>query len=256
MADEAENKAAEEVPESTQTQEQAPATEVQDAQSQAGADKPAWKVGDTTYDDPGKMAEAFRKFQGEYTRVSQERAQYRDKAGASEYLITLIKSDPELLRQVQARMNQGQTQEQAVRNTAAANAHDPRVEELAEKLDRMEMRDAKNEFSAKHKDLKDADYEAITDWIRSKGSALENWSYGDMLDAAYHAVILPKQLEKFRIAEEQKTKEEEARKGPKLLGSQASTSNSKAMEIPKGKLSSKQERDLASKVWQESSRRK
>lgn len=221
---------------------QTPATEVAPSQtpeqsaSQTPTQAQVWKarIGDTEYDEQTwktKGVEDFRKFHGEFTRTKQEAARLRDESGAGLELLQLVKGDPKLLAEVRARMQAGQSQEQAVQQ---ATQNDPRVDQLYQKVDAMEQEKASNSFRSKHPDLSKEDVEAVASWIQERTEKLKNagWSYDEILEAAYAAHYVKSGGSKAAAAlvKGQEMKEQEIQKGRKgqLLGAPAPTARTES----------------------------
>lgn len=218
---------------------QTPATEVAPSQTPQSAQTPApqvWKarIGDTEYDEQSwktKGVEDFKRFQGEFTKGRQELARLRDESGAGLELLEMVKSDPKLLAEVRARMQAGQSQEQAVQQ---ATQNDPRVDQLYQKVDAMEQEKASNSFRSKHPDLTPEDVEFVSSWIQQRTDKLRNagWNYDEILEVAYNALFTKNGGAKAAAAlvKGQEMKEEEIQKGRKgqLLGAPAPTARTES----------------------------
>lgn len=216
---------------------QAPASEVAPAQTapvQASAPAP-WsaRIGDTTYDEATwktKGVEDFKRFHGEFTRSKQESARLRDENAAGLELLQMVQGDPQLLAEVQRRLNKGQTPEQAVQG---AVQNDPRVDTLYKEVDAMKQEKASQAFRAKHPDLSKEDEENVINWITTNTDKLKNagWSYEEILDQAFYNVAYQSSSKKAAAAlvQGQQMAKEEMAKGRKgqLLGAPSPTAQTK-----------------------------
>lgn len=247
-------------------QASAPEAGTQESQGQEGgqeASRPSWTVGDQTFDDPAKMAEAFKEFHGSFTRRSQELAELRKEAEPLKHIWNFIKGDPELVAEVKRKWDSGKTAEQSVRETAQQSGMDlsglqedlkslkewrAQQEEQAEEASAL---DAESSFKEKHPDLSEEEKGAIreflsenVEWLRSSGVPHER-----MLELAYNDRVLPKKSGAF-ITKGQEMKEAEIEKGRKAasLGTKAASSGAKVEKRPRGVLSPAQERKWAWKI--------
>lgn len=220
---------------------QAPASEVAPAQTapaQASAPAP-WKarIGDTEYDESSwktRGVEDFKRFHGEFTRTKQEASRLRDESAAGLELLQMVQGDPQLLAEVQRRLNKGQSPEQAMQG---AVQNDPRVDTLYKEVDAMKQEKASQAFRAKHPDLSKEDEEGVVSWIQANTDKLKTagWSYDEILEQAYRYVAYDSQQKKAAAAlvQGQQMAKEEMTKGRKsqLLGAPSPTAQTK--EKPK-----------------------
>lgn len=195
-----------------------------------------WKVriGDSEYDESTwktKGVEDFKKFHGEYTRSRQELSQLRDASGAGLELLELVKQDPQLLAEVRRRMAKGQSPEQAVQG---ATQNDPRIDQMAQRLDSMEQNEASSAFRAKHPDLNDEDIGYITNWLGENTEWLRGSgrNYHQILDLAYNDLFVNKKSKDVAtsaLAEGQRMTEEAIKKGQKgqLVGAPSPTAQTR-----------------------------
>lgn len=218
---------------------QTPAPEVASAQTPQQSAQPttqaAWKarIGDTEYDETTwktKGVEDFRKFHGEFTRTKQEASRLRDESAAGLELLQMVQGDPQLLAEVRRRMQDGQSQEQAVKG---AVQNDPRVDTLYKEVDSMKQEKASQSFRAKHPDLSKEDEENVIAWIQERTDKLRSagWSYDEILEQAFVNVAYQSSSKKAAAAlvKGQEMKAEEIQKGRKsqLLGAPSPTAQTK-----------------------------
>lgn len=218
---------------------QAPASEVASSQTApAQASTPApWsaRIGDTSYDEATwktKGVEDFKRFHGEFTRTKQEASRLRDESAAGLELLQMVQGDPQLLAEVQRRLNKGQSPEQAV-NGAVQQMNDPRVDGLYKEVDAMKQEKASQAFRAKHPDLSKDDEENVIAWITTNTDKLKNagWSYDEILEQAFYNVAYQSSSKKAAAAlvQGQQMAKEEMVKGRKgqLLGAPSPTAQTK-----------------------------
>lgn len=230
-----------------------------------------WQVGDQKYprsvEGGEQMAKAYQKWQGDYTRKMQEYSKVREEHAAYNHLFqNVIRKDPELLRQVEARMRAGQSKEQAVEQTAAQSLPPEVMERLqtleADRMERVQSQ-ALDEFEKKHTDLTNEDWDSMEKWmVENKEWLARNQDLRDnpsrMLTLAYAEVIVPKRTTQA-YEQGQRAKEEEVKKGKSssFLGSQAPTAGAKASQNKwKRGMTPAEEKAYAEQVWSSSKQRK
>jgi len=217
-----------------QAQGQAPATEAATSAQGAtpAADPQPWKVkiGDTEYDEASwrqKGPEDFRRFHGEFTRSRQELSQLRAQSEPAIELLNFIRSDPQLLAEVRARIQAGQTPQQAVNGAVANDPRLDKVDTMATRLETIEQERATEAFNSKYKDdLTEEAKDWIVNWISERSDKLRNagWDYSEILETAYshyYREVKAPQL----LTQGQRMKEEEIKKGrdAKALGTVSPT---------------------------------
>jgi len=274
MPDEVEGVQAE--AEAVEQQAASEATQTNEGATQGGPtsaqNTPSWKVGDTVYTDPNEMYKGFVKWQGDYTRKMQDRAakdkETTTRMGQYEKVVQAVLSDPQLVQQVKARIQAGQSPQQAVQQTVQQAQQIP--PEFAEKLSYLEAKEQEREetaslesFEKSHKDLTDPEWDLMGEWIDSNEDALKGkgWSPSDILEYAFLKTVHPARLQKSAMADlAAKQKGEEAENGKKsaFLGSQAPTAGAKPTGLPERKrgMTPAEERAWAKKVYDASKPKK
>src|SRR5579872_2642306 len=96
-----------------------------------GAAPQEWRIGDQKFTDPTEMHKAALNWQKQFTQVSQQRAEIERNYRASQMIVKTIARDPLLQAEVIRRMQGGQSQQQAVQQTA--NAH-PELAQLRQQV--------------------------------------------------------------------------------------------------------------------------
>lgn len=220
-----------------------------------------WKVGDTTFKSPGELHQGALRWQGDFTRVSQRLSGMEKELGGYKAVFQIVANDPRLAQEVRARMQAGQSQQQAVQQTAQAHPEMlQKVGSLEEKIQKLEQARtideqdrAQYEFKQKHQDVKDEEWTAMANFIGQN----HKW-FGpevtptQMIEMAYHSVVLPQRYEGLQKQGLQQTQEETVKRVARpLLGSQAASAGTRAPDTgkPKGKLTPAQEREYANKVF-------
>lgn len=190
-----------------------------------------WKVGDTVYEKPEEMAEAFRKLHGAFTQRSQELSRLKTEYETFRELAEIIRSDPKLATELQARLKSRGGEQAGAEGNANLLAH-PEIRKLYDSMDQIQRQLAQERFEAAHPDLDDEVYEAIANYIQENASWLDKsgLSYDQILDISYNAVfrsrMAPKLLEKG-----QKMAEQAIQKGRR--GSGVSAPAASAAVVPK-----------------------
>lgn len=220
---------------------------------------PSWKVGDTTYDDPNKMHEAFNKFQGEYTRSRQEYSRLRQDSGTGMALLELVQNDPQLLAEVRKRLAAGQSPQQAAEGAVQQQAKDPRVDQLFARVETRDQESATTTFHAAHPELTDEDSAQIEEWVGDHWQRMRKsgYEYSDILDMAYSKWFHEKKGPEL-LSQGQKMKEAEIQKGAKsqLLGTPSPTAQARAVQKKPGQKMTANERDeYARKLWEKNAKR-
>lgn len=219
---------------------QTPAPEVASTQTPQSASQAApapWsaRIGDQQYDETSwktKGVEDFKRFHGEFTRSKQESSRLRDESAAGLELLQMVQGDPQLLAEVQRRLNKGQSPEQALQGAQQAQ-NDPRVDTLYKEVDSMKQEKASQAFRAKHPDMSKDDEEYVISWITERTDKLKNagWSYDEILETAYAHAYAKNGSSKAAAAlvKGQEMAKEEVAKGRKgqLLGAPSPTAQSK-----------------------------
>lgn len=239
---------------------QGAATEAGTQQTQSSGTPQEWRVGDTTFKTPGELHQGALRWQGDFTRVSQEKAALMKEMGGFKAVFNIVTQDPRLREEVMRRMQSGQTQQQAVQQTAQNHPemlqrfqqYDQRVGGLERKLLEMDQDRAQYEFKEKHADITEAEWTAMAQFIGTN----HEWfgpsvTPSQMIELAYHNAVLPQRLQSMQTAQAQQTQEDPSKRSKPLLGSQAASASARAPsnERPKGKLSPQQEREWAQKVY-------
>jgi hypothetical protein len=224
-----------------------------------------WRIGDQTFKDPAEMHKAALNWQKQFTQVSQKNAEVERNYRASQMIVKTIASDPQLQQEVIRRMQGGQSQQQAVQQTA--NAH-PEIAQLRQQLsqygttiEQLQQQEtyrqqdyAQAEFKEKHPDLQEKDWTSMAQWIGDNAEWFDkaNIAPYKIIEFAYNSVVLPSRLT-MANQQGQQQKEQEIQNGKKstLLGSGAPTAQARAQSSarPKGRLTPAQERDFAQKTF-------
>lgn len=228
----------------------------------------SWKVGDTVYTDPNEMYKSYVKWQGDFTRKSQDfsrkEKEYTQKVQTYERAFEIIKSDPSLTELVRAKIQAGMSPQQAVQQTAQQQI----PPEVAQKLEYLEAKEQEREhdaaiesFSRSHKDLSDADWDQMGDYIDKNEEWIAKLSPDRQIAVAYAEVVIPARQQKTALAElatKQKGEESENGKKSAFLGSQAPTAGAKPTGLPERKrgMTPAEERAWAKKVYDASKPKK
>ncbi len=242
---------------------QAPATEVgTDGASSQGVTESAptspqeFRIGDTTYTvkEAARWAEDHKRLHGEFTRSRQQIAELERETAPYKELFEIVRNDPQLRAEVQRRVNQGQSQEQAVRG---ATQQDPRVDQMAAEMDSWKREKAKDAFDKAHPDLTDDRRKAMSGWIDPQVDKLRALieqgvlDYSDILNMAYNATFSDQ--DKARLIESgQRIKEEEIQKGRKnaSLGAPSPTAATRSQKKkPHSKMTPAERQAYAEEVW-------
>lgn len=230
-----------------------------------GAAPQEWRIGDQKFTDPAEMHKAALNWQKQFTQVSQKHAETERNYRASQMIVKTIASDPLLQAEVIRRMQGGQSQQQAVQQTA--NAH-PEISQLrgqlqqyGQTIEQLQQAEtyrqqdyAQAEFKEKHPDVQKTEWTKMAEWIGEKAEWFQsaNMPPYQVIEMAYNSVVLPSRIA-MANQQGQQQKEQEIQQGRKspLLGSGAPTANARAESTtkPKGRLTSSQERAHAQKVW-------
>jgi hypothetical protein len=227
-----------------------------------GATPREYRLGDTTYKGEDELYKGAQRWQGEFTRVSQERSNLQRENAGLRAVFDVVKSDPRLQQEVLQRIRAGQSPQQAVKDTAQAHPEvlqqmhslKSEVQELRQARLVDEQDRAQYEFRDKHKDINDKEWHSMAEYIGANAEWLQraNLTPQQMIELSYNSTVLPQRLSMAHAAGQQ-AKEDEIRKGQgsRLMGSQAASSSARATsnERPKGKLTPAQERAYAGKVF-------
>lgn len=221
-----------------------------------------WRVGDSTFKTPGELHQAALRWQGDFTRVSQRASALEKEMGGYRAVFQAVSQDPRLRQEVMARMQGGQSQQQAVQATAQAHPemlqHFNSLKQEVEQLKSARMTDeqdrAQYEFREKHQDIQEKEWTSMAEYIGKNSEWFQKAGLApsQMIEIAYHNAVLPQRYQAIQQQGLQQTQEETVKRTARpLLGSQAATSGARAqsLERPKGKLNPSQERAHAQKVW-------
>lgn len=241
--------------------QQASATEAGGSQTQGAQQSQEWKVGDTSFKTPGELHQGALRWQGDFTRVSQQNAALQKELGGYKAVFQIVTQDPRLRQEVMQRMQGGQSQQQAVQQTAQAHPEMLRnfqslkqeVDQLKNYQTTLEQDRAQYEFKEKHPDIQEKEWTAMAEFIGKNSEWFgQSVTPYQMIELAYHNAVLPQRYEAVQKQTVQATQEEAVKRTAKpLLGSQAATAGARmpSSERPKGKLNPAQERAHAAKVW-------
>lgn len=239
---------------------------VQGSGTGTGAATPQeWRVGDQVHKTPEELHKGALNWQKQYTQVSQQKAEIERNYRASQMIVKTIASDPQLQQEVIRRMQGGQSQQQAVQQTA--NAHPElaqlrnQVQQYGQTIEQLQQQEtyrqqdyAQAEFKEKHPDVMEKDWTKMAEWIGDKAAWFDAAKIPpyQIIEMAYNSVVLPGRVA-MANQQGQQQKEQEIQQGKKstLLGSGAPTANARAVSTqrPKGRLTPAQERDFAAKTF-------
>src|SRR5579872_510896 len=230
-----------------------------------GAAPQEWRIGDQKFTDPTEMHKAALNWQKQFTQVSQQRAEIERNYRASQMIVKTIASDPLLQAEVIRRMQGGQSQQQAVQQTANAHPelaqlrqqvqqYGSTIEQLQQAETYRQQDSAQMEFKEKHPDVQKAEWTKMAEWIGEKAEWFQssNMPPYQVIEMAYNSVVLPGRIAMAnQQGQQQKEQEIQAGRRSTLLGSGAPTANARAesTQKPKGRLTQAQERAHAQKVW-------
>lgn len=231
-------------------------------QTQTQATPQEWKVGDTTFKTPGELHQGALRWQGEFTRAKQEAAALQREMGGYKAVFNAVTQDPRLRDEVMRRMQGGQSQQQAVQQTAQAHPEmlqrfqtlEQRIAQQERYQTTLEQDRAQYEFKEKHPDIQEKEWTAMAEFIGQNHAWFgQDVTPAQMIEIAYNNAVLPQRYQASQAAGVQQTQEEAVKRTSKpLLGSQAASAGARApsAQRPKGKLTSAQEREWAQKVYE------
>lgn len=245
--------------------QQAAAAEAGASQTQGSQQVQAteYRVGDTTFKTPGELHQGALRWQGDFTRVSQEKAALAKELGGYKAVFQIVTQDPRLRQEVLQRMQGGQSQQQAVQQTAQAHPEmlqhfqslKQEVEGLKSYQQTLEQDRAQYEFKEKHPDIQEKEWTAMAEFIGKNhewfGPSVTPYQ---MIEIAFNSAVLPQRMQAAAAGQQQMQAEAQVGQKKPLLGSQAASAGARAQsaERPKGKLNPAQEREWARKVYERS----
>ena len=242
-------------------------TEAGGSQTQGGGAAPQtpqeWRVGDTTFKTPAELHQAALRWQGDFTRVSQRLSGMEKEMGGFKAVFNVVTQDPRLRQEVMARMQGGQSQQQAVQQTAQAHPELLKnFQSLKQEVDQLkqsrvidEQDRAQYEFKEKHPDIKEAEWTAMAQFIGQNHEWFgPSMTPSQMIEVAFNSTVLPQRMQAQAAAQQQAAADTQNGRQKPLLGSQAASAGARAqsLERPKGRLSPQQEREHAQKVFERS----
>jgi hypothetical protein len=239
------------------------------SQTQGGGAAPqGWRVGDTTFPDVNSLHQGALRWQGDFTRVSQQNAAMTKEMGGLKAVFNIVTQDPRLRQEVLARIGQGQSPQQAAQQTAQAhpelmnrvNGYENRIAAMEKYQSELQQDIAQNMFKDSHPDLKPEEWTAMAQYLGENAEYFGNSiSPLKLIEIAYNNAVLPRRIQTMQASGVQQSQEEAVKRATKpLMGSQAATAGARAQSLERPKVkdgkrpTAAEERAYAQRVFERS----